>query len=406
MAAHIVSLRTLAAFAVAALVYWSGALADAATVNIQRQPVVEVVTTVSGSPLESSSTVLDVYRSSFGEDRVVYEFAIPALPNGSSLSAANFSAMIAQLSATVAPATPSYPDVSFNGYAGDGVYSASDATVPFNSIGDTGSIVNNSTIGDPQSYSLNASYIQNLNTHSTHLGLMLYQQVSGQYVSYYRSGFYSSIPSLSSYPKLTLTATVPDSGTVHAKPLFDVLATAQSSGGFTLTDGDTNINTQYLPGIVDRRGILRYDLGAIPHGSTITSASITFDVNTITSSPGNFPQARIYGYTGGATVSATDAQQVGDLLGTSDPVTSLGTVTVNLDPSALQSLLASGDFVGLTVLGSANGQQFGFSTLESGFDTAPTLNVTYAPEPTSAAMLAGIGLPFLLKRRRKSAMRS
>ena len=405
MTARIVSLRVLA-FTVAALVGWSGALAGQVTFTVQRRPVVEVDVVISGSPPLVGSAALDVYRGSLGEDRLVYEMPLPALPDGSSLSAASFNTLIEQYSGTVPPAPPAAPDVSINGYIGDGVYSTFDATIGLNPIGDTGSIVSSSTISDPQSYALNASYIQTVGAISTHLGLILYQQVANQHVAFYRSGYYSSIPSLSNYPNLSLTVTVPDSGTVHAKPLFDVLATAQSSGGFTLTDGDPHINAQYLPGIVDRRGILRYDLGAIPHGATITSASITFNVDTITNSPGNSPQARIYGYTGAATVSAADAQQLGDLLGTSDPVTSLGTVTVNLDPSALQSLLASGDFVGLTVLGSANGEQFGFTTLESGFDSAPTLNVTYAPEPAGAALLAGIAVPFLLSRRRKSRMRS
>ncbi|HXE55279.1 MAG TPA: hypothetical protein VN541_19805 [Tepidisphaeraceae bacterium] len=383
------ALPVVAAFSI------TGALVRGATVTVQQAPVVEESTVLSGSPPPSTSYVAQVYNGSQGEERVEYEFPLPALPDGSAITGATFKTYIGQFQSQSSPAI--YPNVAINGYAGDGVYSASDATVGLNPLGQTGSI----TAGGYANYALSAPYVQGLYGSTTHLGLMLSAQVQNFAAGFVRSGNYANIPSLS------VTATVPDVGTVHAKPLFDALASPASGGtAFVVSDSDTQVNTQYFPPYVDRRGLLGFDLGAIPKGATITSASISFDVNTITSdSQGDNPQPRIYGYAGGAAASVTGAADLTDLLGTSDPVTALGPTTVNLDPAAVQSLLAGNDYLGITVLGSVNGEQFAYYTTEFSFADAPTLNVGYSvPEPASGlAVFAGAALLLAPRRRRTGA---
>jgi hypothetical protein len=193
--------------------------------------------------------------------------------------------------------------------------------------------------------------------------------------------------------------------TLNIKTSFDVLASAPGDSNFVLTDGAGSVNVQqFLLANVDRRGLLAFDLAALPAGATITAASIDFDLNTITSSAGSFPQVRLYAHTDEGVAEVSDALNITTLVGTGDPVANLGPTTVNLDAGAVQSVLGGGSFLEITALGSANFQQFGFETLELSVASAATLNLTYVvpvPEPATLSLLVPAAL-FCWPRRAKA----
>lgn len=180
---------------------------------------------------------------------------------------------------------------------------------------------------------------------------------------------------------------------------FDVKATPDGGGGFSLTEGETSINVQKVDlAAVDRRGVLEFDISSIPAGAPIVSASIDFSVIAFTGGSDG-PMVRLFGYVGNGTPDTTDAEQISTLIGVGDQIDSLGPTSISIDPMYVQSQLGQTDFLGVTMLGSENGTQFGFRTLEDeslGFGPSAKLSIVYGvPEPSTLA-LAAIALFALL----------
>ena len=377
----------------------SGALicvsaSHAATINVSTAPTVEAEATVSGTTPIGPSSDLIVYRGSSGESRVVYEWALPALAAGSTITAVNYNGFVSGFQS----GGGLYPDISFHGYAGNGVYTAADATVPFNNIGQTGAL----NVGGLQTYGLSTSYVQSLSASSSpYLGTMLYAEQTNLEGNLIKSGTYIGVPNLQ------VIATVPDFGTVSAKPLFDESAASTDNVHFVLNDGATGIVTQYSPSFnTDERGLMGYDLSGVPHGATITGATLTLNLFDLTySSSGlGYPNLRVYGSAGDLAGLASDATNLLNVLGTSSPVSALGVLTLNLNPSQIQSLLATNSLLDVTALGSPDGNQIGFYTTEESLAQAPTLNISYSvpvPEPTCAGLV--VGAMCLIRRRRTLA---
>lgn len=368
-----------------------------ASVDVSVGPSVEVEQILSGNPPGAGFYGdITVYRGVSGDSRGIYEWSLPALAAGSVVTATNF--QIYPMGFQAGPGVN--PNIYFYGYVGNGVYTSADAVSVQNYIGQTG-LITSSSLGvlSPQSYALSPSYVQSLTNNSKpFLGTVLYAGQTGYYTEFNRSGYAPG------GPRLQLQANVPDVGTVHAKPIFDAMASnsegAIGGGTYVINDGDLSINTQYYPQAnVDRRGLLSFNTGGIPQGATITAATLTLDVNAITSG-GAYPQIRIYAYGGSLSPSSGNATNLTELIATSDPITGLGSVEISLDAAEIQALLASNTFLGLTIVGSENRKQLGFTTSESSLDFAPTLNLSYAvPEPATLA-LAMPALLGLMRRRR------
>jgi hypothetical protein len=253
------------------------------------------------------------------------------------------------------------------------VFSASDATVPFNSIGRTGNLTGGDT--GPRTTPLNASYVQDrYNAGASHLGVMAYAEAVDRYMGINRG------PG-SKTPTLDLSATVPNAGQLVTRPVFDVEASSDDGVNFVLTDGDTGINVQQIDfANVDRRGILEFDLRGIPLGAEITSASVEFEINTYTyDPPADGPEVRLYGYAGNGQVDVADATRTSIPNGIGPTVTDLRPTTITLNTSVIENLLGGGSgYLGLLAVGSADFNQFGFDTLEWDVATAPHLTLNYA----------------------------
>jgi hypothetical protein len=185
-------------------------------------------------------------------------------------------------------------------------------------------------------------------------------------------------------PRLFATATPPGPQSASLLPVVDALATL-TGGSYVVTDGETSINVQSIPeASLDRRGIVEFDLSSIPRGSTINSASLTLNVDAITTSPNEFPQPLIYGYSGDGVATTADATQTSNLLLQTSPIMNTGIQSFGLSPSFFQPFVGATGKPGLLIKGSADGHQVDFATRESTFFTPSSLSLNFTPPPEPA----------------------
>ena len=162
---------------------------------------------------------------------------------------------------------------------------------------------------------------------------------------------------------------------VEAAPTLDALADF-SGGESVVIDGESTVNVQQVDfADVDRRGVLEFDISAVPDGATITSAAIELDIAAMTYSSDTWPVLYLHGYAGNGTLELADGQAPLNLIGQSDPITDLGMISINLDVDYIESLLAVTDYLGLLALGDENYKQAGFVTIEGEIP-----GVRYAPK--------------------------
>ena len=98
----------------------------------------------------------------------------------------------------------------------------------------------------------------------------------------------------------------------------------------------------------EARGILEFDVSSIPIGATIQSAVLTIDIG---SSSGTTPMVvDFFAFNGNGTVEADDAVQSDTLIGqltTTPGIEGLKSTPIILEASILQTLVETGDFVGI-----------------------------------------------------------
>lgn len=335
---------------------------------------------VTGSIVSGGSYATRINYNSTAESRGVYEFALPTLPTGGSYTSVAINYSVAETNSSGGTAS----QLRFFPFAGNGRYETAD-----NSQGGTGTL-------SPQFFSTggygtvlpasNATAYSNAK--KSFFGVMAWQENFGFSTGVGR-GF-----SGGGAPTLSYAATVPDSGTLSTRAMVDV----QYDNG-VLVEGGTSIFTQNSS---NDRGILEFDLGGLPAGATITSAALKFDVNVYTTSSGDGPEPRVYGFNGNGTAELSDAN-MSNLIATGNTVTALDSYSINISPASIEALRGSSDIVGLTIAPSADGKQFGFYTSESNFagSIPVTLDVTYAiPEPASLAGVITVTAGLLARRRK------
>lgn len=172
---------------------------------------------------------------------------------------------------------------------------------------------------------------------------------------------------------------------------------------FDLTDGDAVLTAQNTstPTAGPRIGALEFDLESLPDDALLGGATLTLRTrafSTTSADVGSVPRVGVFvGSFGTATTLTSELPTAGFF----DPINSVGTVSVDLDPQLLQDVLDNGELLGLAILGDFDGDLFAFDALESG-DPGISLSLTYAtvPEPASMLLLS-LGLGGLICRRRR-----
>ena len=142
-----------------------------------------------------------------------------------------------------------------------------------------------------------------------------------------------------------------------------------------LSEFDDSINLHYIDfANIDRRGLLEYDISALPANSVIESASIMFRGNSRTGTDTTGPNIRIYVYAGNGIAEIADANDEFPLVATSDDILQLGPIEVPLNVLPIQSALEQRTgFLGFQLRGSVDRSQFGFEASEFPFEPEPAM---------------------------------
>jgi uncharacterized delta-60 repeat protein len=160
-------------------------------------------------------------------------------------------------------------------------------------------------------------------------------------------------------------------------------AEASTSDGqhFSVIDGGTDINVFRSDALgLERRGILEFDLRAVPQGAVPTAARLELTLYTFTYSSGSYPVLQFYGYAGDGVLTPGDVALSAHLLGESLPIMNLGPLNIPItNLQFVQDLMNSGgSWLGMVAYGGVSGHQAGFFTSEeTRFGEPPVLVLDY-----------------------------
>jgi len=189
-------------------------------------------------------------------------------------------------------------------------------------------------------------------------------------------------------------------------PVFDTQANSTSGGPFSLADGSILIN-QYRSPSSENRGVMEFNVSAVPAGATIVSAQLQLQITGFATNAGQSSSIDLYGYNGDGLATIADASAITHMIGSSGPLTSSGVISIDLDPAYTQTLLSQGNFMGLVAMPGLDFYQSSFASSEYAQQVpgvlAPTLVITYLPEPGGIALLGALAA-IAICRRRSSAI--
>jgi hypothetical protein len=164
-----------------------------------------------------------------------------------------------------------------------------------------------------------------------------------------------------------------DSGTVQLRPTVDGEADL-TNGSYVVKDTSSNINVSRT---TDHRALMEFSLANVPAHALVTSATLQIDVRQFQSNAGSYPHLLVYGYAGNGQLTAADATASSTLIGTSPDIAATDLLTINLNPTYIQSLLGTSSYLGLLGLGDLNNLGFSFLPKEtSGFGEAAFLSLS------------------------------
>lgn len=189
-------------------------------------------------------------------------------------------------------------------------------------------------------------------------------------------------------------------------PTFDATASSTNGGPFTVSTASMYVQ-QYIPPRPDfaseNRGVMEFSLTGVPKNATVYSAQLRLTI-TGAASGASASNIDFYAYAGNGTPDVADASQNQLMVGSTGPfTTTLQTVTVDLDPAAVQALLAGGgNYLGILATSDLVGYQSSFAGIEWPDPSyAPALLINYSPEPASLSLIGLGGLTLLARRRRR-----
>lgn len=158
---------------------------------------------------------------------------------------------------------------------------------------------------------------------------------------------------------------LPAFGQTYSTPPIDAQVVTENGSVWTLDTEDVALNTSRFSSGLERRAVLEFPIEIIPAGVLVRSATIEFEVAGLTHSAGEFPIIEFHGYAGDGTLSVDDAQQPSNLIGVSDPITTLGEKPIiALDPTYIESLFGKATRFGLYTFQRVLGRQVDFYSME------------------------------------------
>ncbi len=198
---------------------------------------------------------------------------------------------------------------------------------------------------------------------------------------------------------LALPALRGEAATIEVLPLDG--AAESDDGPWTLDPSAISLVTQrFSLTSLESRAVLEFDLGAIPAGSTILSATFSARVSVFTTPPN--PQIEFHGYAGEGLLEADDAKHPFNLVGISPVISDLSFFSNEIDTEFVESFVGTGDHLGMFTYSALDGTQVGFYSVEGAEpmgNPPPKLTIEYVPEPSTGALL-GLASLALSRRRR------
>jgi len=186
-------------------------------------------------------------------------------------------------------------------------------------------------------------------------------------------------------------------------PIFDGQAIS-NGGSFFINSPGGNFIEQYHLGSTERRGVMEFDLSHIPH-ETIHTVELQLEILGSASGGGLSSSIDIYGYAGNGSPNIGGASNLTRVIGTSGPLTTGNIVHIYLDPAYVESLRDAGHGLGLVVVAGLEGFQSFIAGMQYAQQVpgimAPTLTITYAPEPASL-LLVLLAVPVLYWQMRRN----
>jgi hypothetical protein len=151
-------------------------------------------------------------------------------------------------------------------------------------------------------------------------------------------------------------------------------------GGWSIDSTVEHVAVHQLPAAsIDRRGIMEFDLRAIPAGVKITDARLKLDVRGLQLTHFEFAAVPFFAYTGDGVASIDDAVVRPYVLGITDPIDSVGPTGATLNANFINDFYHSGQrYLGLLALGPPEGEMvFFYSTEDAANGDPPALELTY-----------------------------
>ena len=148
--------------------------------------------------------------------------------------------------------------------------------------------------------------------------------------------------------------------------------------GCFFDEGGRGARIQRIDEFNNHRGVIEFDLGALPSGSQIVEATVDLKLNSYTVGAG----LEFYGYAGTGNLDDVDAANLGPAIGDSGFIEDFP-VSVELDEDYVQGLVGTGANLGMLLLPSDGPKGANFDTIEAHeefpqiFDP-PTLRLEYA----------------------------
>jgi hypothetical protein len=141
--------------------------------------------------------------------------------------------------------------------------------------------------------------------------------------------------------------------------------------GVISTGSSTVVQQSSLIGL-DRRAAMEFSIGNFPDGLDIVSATLDLHLTSYTHGTAGYPLLSVYGYAGNGSISLSDAVPSGSVIGQYS-VNALGDISIPLNLAFIQSMLATSNYIGLTIIADDNGQQAAWSS----YSYPPTLSLEY-----------------------------
>jgi hypothetical protein len=150
------------------------------------------------------------------------------------------------------------------------------------------------------------------------------------------------------------------------------------SGNFVLEENPFVLETHLLRSSnIDNSAFLEFSLDSLSSSVVITSVTLDLDVTEIPASGVDFPVVPVFGYAGNGVAELDDSNHSTTQLGVTDPITSIGFISIDLDAAFITGLLGNATHLGVLL----RGDEYGFLASFDNIIDTPVLNVTFVGSP-------------------------